>query len=61
MLNDIQIISYVQLNSDDVQLNLNDMLCLTITNDIQDDMSFMFYIAIFNEFEFRMNQRRIAR
>ena len=54
MLNDIQIINYVQLN-------LNDMLCLTIINDIQNDISFMFYIAIFNEFEFRMSSNKMTK
>ena len=37
------------------------MLCLTIINDIQNDISFMFYVAIFNKFESRKNQRRIAK
>ena len=31
------------------------MLCLTIISDIQNNINFMLYIAIFNEFEFRVS------
>ena len=54
MFNDIRIINYVQLN-------LNDMLCLTIISDIQNDINFMFYIAIFNEFESRMSNNKVMK